>query len=80
MPIRSPAAQVQEDALGKYVEAMAREFEQTGWHGVLRRTRNRGDLRPLIKNSRHLASGLLKHLGKHGTPVLMHNPPWSAKL
>jgi hypothetical protein len=59
---------------------MAREFEQTGWHCVLRRTRNRGDLRPVIKNSRHPAIELLKYLGKHGTPVLMHTPPWSTEL
>jgi hypothetical protein len=80
MPTRSPAAQVRDDALGKYVEDMARKFEQTGWHGVLRRTRNRGDLRPVIENSHQPAIGLLKHLGKHGTPVLMHTPPWSAEL
>jgi hypothetical protein len=59
---------------------MTRDLENTGWHGVLRRTHNRGDLRPVIESSRHLAIELLKHLGKHGTPVLMHTPPWSANL
>jgi hypothetical protein len=79
-PKRSSAAQVHGDALGKYVDDMARKFQQSGWHGVLRKTSNRGDLRPNIDDFRHLAIRLLKHLGKHGTPVRMHMLPWSSEL
>jgi hypothetical protein len=43
-PKQSPAARVRDDALGTYVEVMAREFELTGWKGVQQHSHNRGDL------------------------------------
>jgi hypothetical protein len=60
---------------------MTREFEKSGWLGVLQLARNGRDLRPTLPNTRHPAILLvLKLLGRQGVPVLMQTPPWSPRL
>jgi hypothetical protein len=81
MPKRSsPGAPVRDDALGTYLEVMPLKYELTGWKGVLQRSSNCGNLRPVLPEMRHPAIDLLKHLGYHGVPVPMTTPPWSPSL
>jgi len=74
-------AKVQNDDLGKLIQAHVDLISNCGWRRLVRRLRGRGDLRgdsSLLQG--HPATELLLRMKECGVPAVMTTEPWSDEL